>query len=85
MGSLIIQSTAYPATIRHSIIDLITPEMTELRIASAYVTHSGSEILLDAARRVLGAERFAAIPKLLLTSIDFGLTDPRALQCWLGG
>ena len=83
MGRLIIQNPAHPATIRHSIVDLITPETTELRVASAYVTHGGSELLVGAARRVLGAERFASIPKLLLTSLDFGLTDPRALRDWL--
>ena len=83
MGRVIIQNPAHPATIRHSIVDLITPETNELCVASAYVTKSGSELLLDATKRVLGAERFAAIPKLLLTSVDFGLTDPRALRDWL--
>ena len=83
MGKLIVQNSAHPATIRHSIVDLITRDLTELRIASAYVTHTGSELLLGATKRVLGAERFAAIPKLLLTSLDFGLTDPGALRDWL--
>lgn len=83
MSRLIVQNAAHPASIRHSIVDLMTPATTEIRVASAYVTHSGSELILGTARRVLGAERFAAIPKLLLTSLDFGLTDPRALRDWL--
>ena len=80
---LIVQNSTAPAYIRHAVIDLIGQNTTELRVASAYVTRSGSDVLLDALNNSLGVTVFAAIPKLLVTSFDFGLTEPQALRDWL--
>ncbi|MCY4362493.1 MAG: phospholipase D family protein [Gammaproteobacteria bacterium] len=80
---LIIQNSTAPGNIRHAIVDLVGQNTTELRVASAYVTRSGSNILLDAVANSLGGEAFAAIPKLLITSFDFGFTEPQALRDWL--
>ncbi len=79
---LIIQNSTAPAEIRHALIDLAGQDTTEIRIASAYVTHSGSSALLQAIERSLEGDAFAAIPKLLVTSFDFGLTEPLALTSW---
>ena len=80
---LIIQNSTAPGNIRHAIVDLVGQNTTELRVASAYVTRSGSNILLDAVVNSLGVEAFSAIPKLLVTSFDFGLTEPQVLRDWL--
>ena len=80
---LVIQNSIAPANIRHALVDLAGNDTTDLRIASAYVTRSGSNVLLNAVGSALGEEAFAAIPKLLVTSFDFGLTDPIALRDWL--
>lgn len=80
---LITQNPEAPAEIRHALIDLAGQDTTEIRIASAYVTHSGSGALLKVIERSLEEEAFAAIPKLLVTSFDFGLTEPLALTSWL--
>jgi len=80
---LIIQNSAVPANIRHALVDLAGNNTANLKIASAYVTRSGSRILLDAVAAALGQEAFAKIPKMLVTSFDFGLTDPLALHDWL--
>ncbi len=80
---LIVQNSTRPANIRHAIVDLIAPDTTELRVASAYVTRGGSDVLLHALTNSLGDTAFGAIPKLLVTSFDFGLTDPDALRHWL--
>ena len=80
---LIVQSPESPAEIRHALIDLAGQDTTEIRIASAYVTHSGCSALLKAIERSREGEAFAAMPKLLVTSFDFGLTEPLALTSWL--
>ncbi len=80
---LVVQNSIAPANIRHALVDLAGNDTTDLRIASAYVTRSGSNVLLNAVASALGEEAFAAIPKLLVTSFDFGLTDPTALRDWL--
>lgn len=81
---LIIQNAMEPASIRNAIVDLITPDLTGLKIASAYVTTSGCELLFDAVKNIIGHDQFNAIPKTLITSIDYGLTEPKALQYWHG-
>ena len=80
---LIVQSSRAPANIRNAIVDLIAENTVDLRVAAAYVTSDGSKILLDAVRNTVGAPAFARMSKTLVTSFDFGLTDPRALQDWL--
>ena len=80
---LIIQNSAAPANIRNAVVDLIAQNTTELRVASAYVTCSGSDVLLNAVANSVGDDAFGAIPKMLVTSFDFGLTEPQALRDWL--
>ncbi|EFH09614.1 hypothetical protein HMPREF0731_4169 [Pseudoroseomonas cervicalis ATCC 49957] len=75
------QNAAEPASMRHAIVDLMR-EPTEVRIASAYVTRGGCDILLDSLRAAVSAARFQAMPKVLITSFDFGLTEPQALRAW---
>ena len=79
---LIVQNSAQPAAIRNVIVDLISFDMTDLRVASAYVTTSGSDVLLRAVADTVGRAAFEMMPKTLVTSFDFGLTEPRALRCW---
>lgn len=80
----IVQNSGLPATIRNAIVDLIAPDMTDLRIASAYVTFGGSDLLLSSIADKVGQDSLALMPKTLVTSFDFGLTEPRALRAWLG-
>ena len=80
---LVIQNSIAPAKIRHALVDLAGQDTTELRVASAYVTRSGSNVLLEAITNSLGERAFSAIPKILVTSFDFGLTEPHALQDWI--
>lgn len=56
----------------------------DIRAASAYVTLGGANILLSAVANAVGPAAFAAMPKTLVTSFDFGVTEPRALQHWRG-
>jgi HKD family nuclease len=79
---LIVQNATEPASIRNAIVDLIAAGATDIRVASAYVTLGGSNILLAAVSDAVGAASFAAMPKTLVTSFDFGLTEPQALRRW---
>ncbi len=69
---------------RNALVDMVTEGTTDIHVASAYVTLAGAEILLDAVEKSVGKAAFAAMPKTLVTSFDFGLTDPQALQHWRG-
>ncbi|MBZ5763055.1 phospholipase D-like domain-containing protein [Rhizobium sp. VS19-DR104.2] len=78
---LIVQNAVEPAAIRNAIADLIAPAPISMQIAAAYVTRSGSEILLTAVKNASGAG-FVPMPKVLITSFDFGITEPEALRRW---
>lgn len=80
---LIVQTAANPATIRHTIADLLTPGVTEICVASAYVTVSGCRLLFDVVIKAVGQKAFDAMPKTLITCFDYGLTAPEALSLWL--
>jgi hypothetical protein len=80
---LIVQNAIEPGGIRNAIVDLVALGVTDVRVASAYVTLSGCNILLAAVRGGVGLAAFAAMPKLLVTSFDFGLSEPQALRHWL--
>ncbi|WP_262048976.1 phospholipase D family protein [Bradyrhizobium sp. Bra78] len=79
---LIVQSAAEPAAIRNAIVDLIAPAPISMQVAAAYVTQGGSGILLAALENAAGQAAFTAMPKVLVTSFDFGLTEPQALRQW---
>jgi HKD family nuclease len=83
MVVLIVQSLAQPAAVRHALADLLHNDVRAVRIASAYTTMAGSQIVYDAVRNELGGD-LDTIPKRVLTSFDFGLTEPQALRFWQG-
>jgi hypothetical protein len=58
---------------------LSEPRLTGLRIAVAYTSLAGIRLLLPRLKLRAGAA-WATVPKIVVTSLDFGLTDPRALQ-----
>ena len=80
---LIVQNAATPANIRNAVVDMIAAGATDVRVAAAYVTRGGASILLNALSNSVTPAAFAAMPKTLITSFDFGLTEPQALRRWL--
>ncbi|MDE0064743.1 MAG: phospholipase D family protein, partial [Gammaproteobacteria bacterium] len=80
---LIVQNQTHPATIRNAIADLIADGVAEIKVAAAYTTVSGSKMLLDSVADSVGAAAFSAMPKTLVTSFDYGITEPQALDDWL--
>lgn len=81
---LIVQSPSNPTQMRNALADLASLGVLELHVACAYVSWSGSKILLDQVEGVIGENSFKAIPKRLVTSLDYGLTEPSALRKWSG-
>lgn len=79
---LIVQNASEPASLRNALVDIVTAGTIDIRVASAYVTVGGANILLSAVANAVGPAAFAAMPKTLVTSFDFGLTEPQALQHW---
>ncbi len=81
---LIVQNAAEPASLRNALVDMVAAGAIDIRVASAYVTLGGAKILLSAVANAVGPAAFAAMPKTLVTSFDFGITEPHALQHWSG-
>ena len=79
---LIVQNATEPASMRNALVDMVAAGATDIRVASAYVTLGGANILLSAVVDAVDPAAFAAMPKTLVTSFDFGLTEPQALQRW---
>jgi hypothetical protein len=55
------------------------PDLTGVRIAVAYTSLAGIRLLLPRLKLRAG-DAWAVIPKTVITSVDYGLTDPQALQ-----
>jgi HKD family nuclease len=79
---LIVQSARTPAAVRHALLDSIPDKSDELVFVSAYVTLAGSQLLIDSIRKKFGAAAYDELFKCLAFSLDFGLTEPEALELW---
>jgi HKD family nuclease len=79
---MIIQTPKASGTILSALKAAASPDVTEIRLAVAYVTLSGVRVFAEAMEAQMGAG-WANAEKRLVTCIDFGLTDPEALRAWL--
>lgn len=77
---LIVQNEYTPGGIQNALFDLMREGIEQLRICSAYISSAGSELLFDGVRRSAGNHE--RIAKTIVTSLDFGLTEPEALRFW---
>jgi HKD family nuclease len=80
---LIVQNKQRPSVVLDEIAAAIPTDAQEMVVAAAYVTKSGSELLFDRLHKKLGAEGFAGLEKQLITTGDYGLTEPQALERWI--
>lgn len=76
----VIQGPWRPTAVLMALEGLATQELDELRIAVAYTTLTGCKELMPRLADRIGPGRWLAIPKTLITSTDFGLTEPKALE-----
>lgn len=80
----VIQNESRPTEMQNALFDLMRAGVANVRVCSAYMTMSGSEILFDGISRSAANGRPQAVQKTIVTSLDFGLTDPAALEFWSG-
>jgi HKD family nuclease len=79
-ATIVLQNDLRPAEMLAALEDLALPNTTELRLAVAYTTRTGCTQLIPRLRDRIGIDGWSALPKSLLTSFDFGLTEPDALR-----
>jgi HKD family nuclease len=74
----VLQGPWQPSAVLAALEALMSPTLNELRISVAYTTLSGcKELMPRLADRV---EQWSSIPKTVITSTDFGFTEPEALR-----
>ena len=79
---LIYQSPTSPDEVAFALRDLVRDDLCRIRVAVAYATRAGCERLVGAIEEKLGPNALQAASKLLVTSLDFGHTEPEALDYW---
>jgi HKD family nuclease len=80
VADLVFQDRVFRSRTRIALSGLADPSVTGVRLAVAYTTRGGCESLVDLLRRGMGRRRWSAATKVLITSFDFYLTEPRALD-----
>ena len=79
---LVVQNELRPSAIQNALLDLMRGGLSRVRVCSAYISRMGSEILFDAICRATPNGDHEGVPKTIVTSLDFGTTDPAALRFW---
>lgn len=79
---LVVQNELQPGAIENALFDLMRNGIESIRVCCAYISVSGSEILLDGVRRSAARRNYEQVDKTIITSLDFGITDPDALALW---
>jgi hypothetical protein len=69
-----------PSQVLFAFDEVVSSETSELRWAVAYATYRGCETLIDRISTKIGSNQWDGIPKRFIVSLDFGITDPSALQ-----
>lgn len=80
MTPLILQSPSRPTAMLRALESLALPNTEELRFAVAYATLEGCKNLVPRLESRIGARRWQSIPKTVIVTTDFHLTEPAALE-----
>ena len=59
---------------------LADSQVQGFRIAVAYITKAGCDLLLDVVSKKVGVSHWDSIPKAVMTSFDSGQAEARSLQ-----
>ena len=79
---VIYQNPTHPDEVVFALRDLVRDDLSGIRVAVAYATRAGCERLVGAIEEKLGPNALQVASKLLVTSFDFGHTEPEALGYW---
>ncbi|WP_448616206.1 hypothetical protein [Modestobacter sp. URMC 112] len=74
-----LQSSSQPTVVLEALKELVSEATESLFIAAAYTTYAGMVGLVDALSEQIGATGWSRVRKTLVTSLEFGHTDPEAL------
>ena len=80
---LVVQNENHPAEMQNALFDLMRNGVENVRVCCAYMSMSGSDILIDGIARAAPNGRTENVRKTIVTSLDYGLTDPAALEFWM--
>ena len=78
----VVQNELRPAAIQDALRDLMGNGISAVRICCAYVSKSGSELIYDGIVRAAGPGGIDGVRKIIVTSLDYGITEPTALEFW---
>ena len=76
----VVQSPHCPSQVLFAFDDVALPGVERVRWASAYVTRRGAERLARRVAERIGSDAWESCEKHFIASLDFGLTDPAALE-----
>lgn len=74
------QTKENPNQILFAFDEVVNPGTNLIRWAVAYTTTKGCMRLVDRVARRMGTRQWESSPKVFVTSLDFGLTEPNALR-----
>lgn len=77
---IVLQDRSRPGEILLALASVLDNQVTALRIAVAYTTRAGCDQLIPLIESKIGKRRWRDLPKEIVTSFDFGITDPEALS-----
>ena len=78
----IVQDQSSPGAILNALVDIMRDGVVSVRICCAYVTLAGSRMLSDRISRSAAGGNIDSVEKTIVASLDFGLTEPKALRYW---
>lgn len=80
MSRIFIQSPSHPGVLLSGLGALVVPATSKLRVAVAYVSAAGADLVCSHLEQQLLPKAWKSAPKHFLTSFDFGHTEPKALK-----
>lgn len=78
--SIVLQDRQHPGEVLLAFASLVDHGVTSLRVAVAYTSVRGCRRLISLLADKLGENRWREMPKQFITSFDFGITDPDAVE-----
>src|SRR5215471_1538321 len=74
------QNNHCPCQVLFSFDETVDANVKQIRWAAAYSTHRGCERLVERVSARMGKSAWKKSPKQFVTALDFGLTEPDALE-----
>lgn len=80
MARIFIQNQSRPGVLLDGLGVLVSPNISRLRVAVAYVSSAGANLVCSYLEQQVVSAVWQAAPKHFITSFDFGHTEPNGLR-----